>query len=139
MTPKPGKGEHPKGRDALLDALAAGMPLAKAAAVAGISERTAKRRRVEKGFREELTARRGQLLEEATTQLTGLLGAAVEHLADLMADPKLDPRVRLGAVRAALEFALSYRKEADLEARLAEVEEALRRMRELQGGAAWTA
>ena len=106
--------------DALALALASGVTVEEAAKQAGLSVRTAHRRRADPKFALEV----GRLRRAALDQSLGLLTAgAVEATATLCALLKDEsPTIRLRAAVAVLQACLKLREEVDLEERLAELE-----------------
>ena len=114
-----------KGADqVLLTALACGATVEAAARQAGVSAATAHRRLRDRDFARRLQATRSDLVRRAAGMLTGAAGEAVKTLLALMRDTA-PAAVRLGASRAALEMGMRLREVADLEERLAALEERL--------------
>lgn len=109
---------------ALVAALAAGATYAEAAARAGVSERTARRRMDDPAFRAALDDARAEVVSRAVDRLSATATDAVDTLAALL-DPGVPPPTRLGAARAVLELGSRLREEHDLAARLGALEEAL--------------
>ena len=120
----------PEGRAAATDdpalvvALAAGATYAEAAAQAGVSERTARRRMDDPAFRAALDDARAEVVSRAVDRLSAVATDAVDTLAALLG-PGVPPPTRLGAARAVLELGSRLREEHDLAARLGALEEAL--------------
>ena len=113
-------GRH-NGDAALLAALAGGASHQEAAALAGVSERTAYRRLEDPAFRQQLAGARSELIARATGRLAAACSAAAATLAGLL---KADSEtVRLGAARSILELAIKLRDAEELEARIATLEE----------------
>ena len=110
-------------RAALVTALAAGRSHSEAAAAVGISESTIGRRLREKGFRAEVDAARGVLVELALGRLAAIATRAVDALDELLETQ--NPAVKVSAARAVLEHLGRLRTEVEIERRLAEVEQAL--------------
>jgi hypothetical protein len=110
--------------DQLLMALACGVTLENAARQAGISPRTAYRRLAEPSFRQRLQALRGDMVSRTAGTLTAAASEAVRTLLELLKNPT-SSAVRLGAARAVLEIGMKLRELADLEQRLAELEQRL--------------
>jgi hypothetical protein len=100
---------------ALVAALAAGMTYADAARVAGVSERTARRRMEDEPFRSQVTAARGDLVQRAVGRASDSLVEAVETLQDLMRSASSES-ARLGAARALLDFVGRRRRDPITEA-----------------------
>jgi hypothetical protein len=120
MTDQPRK----KAEDALLLALACGASVDQAARQCGLSVRTVYRRLAEADFRRRLQALRADLVQRTAGALTAAATEAVRTLLELQ-KPSAPPAVRLGAARSVLELGLKLREAADLEERLAALEESL--------------
>jgi hypothetical protein len=110
--------------DLLALALAAGRDVAEAAAAAGVSERTAYRRLADPAFKRRVAELRAGMVDRASGRLADGMADAAAALRDLLGHP--DGRVRLGAARAMLEAGVRVREAAELEARLAALENARR-------------
>lgn len=110
--------------DALLIALACGATIENAARKASVSSRTAHRRLADPAFRRQLGELRSDMVQRAAAVLTA---AALEAVKTLMAlqDAVIPPAVRLGAARAILELGPRLRESAELETRIATLEEQL--------------
>jgi hypothetical protein len=108
--------------DSLLMALACGATVENAARQAGVSPRTAYRRLADAAFRQRLQTLRGDMVSRTAGTLTAAASEAVRTLLELMKNPT-SSAVRLGAARAVLEIGMKLREMADLEARLAELEQ----------------
>jgi hypothetical protein len=107
----------------LLGALAAGSPVDRAAATAGVSVRTAYRRLAEPGFSGRLAQARDELISSALGELVECASEAVATLRALLRAS--DERVRLGAAKSTLEQLLRLRETLTLSQRLATLERAL--------------
>jgi hypothetical protein len=118
-----GRGRH-RADEALLLALACGATAESAAAKAGVSLRTVRRRLADPAFRRRLQQQRGDLVQRTSGALTAAGPEALRTLLELQT-PAHPAAVRLGAARAVLELGLKVRQAADLEARLAALEERL--------------
>jgi hypothetical protein len=90
------------GDEALLLALASGLSVPKAAATAGVSERTAYRRLRELAFRSRVAETRVEIVSATVGRLAALGSASADALEKLLKS-KAEP-VRLGAARTALEY-----------------------------------
>src|SRR5438067_2376122 len=114
--------------EALLMALACGATVESAAARAGVSPSTAYRRLNEAAFRRRLQQVRADMVHRTAGMLTAAAGEAVKALLALLKEGT-PPAVRLGAAKAVLELGLKVREAAEVEQRLAALEdaEALRR------------
>src|SRR5262249_52252040 len=110
--------------DALLLALACGASVEQAARQCGLSARTVYRRLAEPDFRRRLQALRGDMVSRTAGTLTAAATEAVRTLLELLKNSVSDA-VRLGAARAVLEIGMKVREVADLEERLAELEQRL--------------
>jgi len=110
--------------DRLLLALACGATVEQAARQCGLSESTAYRRLAEPDFRQRLQQIRGDMVQRTAGTLTAAATEAVRTLLDLQ-KPAAPPPVRLGAAKAVLEIGMKVREAAELEERLAALEERL--------------
>jgi len=116
----------PKGADrALLQALACGATVEHAARKAGVSERTAYRRLDDPAFRAQLDQLRADMVERTAGLLTGAGMGSVKTLVDLQNDVAVPPGVRRRSARDVLEMGLKFREIAELEQRLAAIEQRL--------------
>ena len=111
-----------KAEDALLLALACGASVDQAARQCGLNSRTVYRRLAEADFRRRLQALRGDMVSRTAGTLTAAAGEAVRTLLELLKSTA-SAAVRLGAARAVLEIGMKVREAADLEERLAALEE----------------
>jgi hypothetical protein len=114
-----------KADQALLLALACGATVENAARKAGISERTAYRRLDNPAFVQQLQKLRADLVQRTAGMLSGAGLGAVKTLVDLQQDASVPAAVRRGSARDVLEFGIKYREAADLEQRIAALEERL--------------
>lgn len=110
--------------DVLAGLLAAGNQVKDAAARAGVGERTAFRRLKDPAFAARVRDLRAAAVSAALGRLTDGMTAAADALTALVADPS--PDVRFKAAAKVIELALKVRDQADLEDRLARVEDQLR-------------
>jgi hypothetical protein len=117
-------GSRAGGDAALLSALVGGSHLASAAASAGMSERTARRRMLDPDFRRQLDAAQAELVSGGVRALTAATADAVLALHDLVA-PSSPPGIRLHAAKAILEIGSRLREEGEVLERLTAVEQAL--------------
>jgi hypothetical protein len=106
----------------LLMALACGVTVENAARQAGISPATAYRRLADADFRQRLQALRGDMVSRTAGTLTAAASEAVRTLLELLKSGA-SAAVRLGAARAVLEMGMKVREAADLEGRLAALEQ----------------
>jgi hypothetical protein len=111
-----------KADQALLQALACGATVENAAR---ISERTAYRRLDNPGFVRQLHQLRADMVQRTAGMLSGAGLGAVKTLVDLQQDVVVPAATRRGAARDVLELAIKYRETADLEQRVAALEEGL--------------
>jgi hypothetical protein len=112
-------------RDAkVLMALACGATVAAAARQTGASERTIYRRLADPQFKRELQVLREDMVQRASGTLTAAGTEAVKALLELLksATPHA---TRLGAARAVLELGVKLREAAELEGRIAALEQQL--------------
>jgi hypothetical protein len=108
--------------DKLLLALAAGMTVPGAAAQAGCSERTVRRRLADPDFQARVRRVRADMLDRAAGALSAASVKAAAALAKLL-DSDKEPVV-LGAARVLLDSVLKVREQTELERRLAALEQA---------------
>ena len=106
----------------LLLALACGATVENAARQCGVSESTVYRRLDTADFRRQLQALRADMVQRAAAILTAAAVEAVKTLVVLQG-ATTPPAVRLGAARAVLELGTKLREAADLERRLAVLED----------------
>ena len=111
----------------LLTALAFGASVENAARKAGIGERTAYRRLADPDFRARLSQARQEAVVRTAGMLTGAAVGSVKTLVDLQQDASVPAAVRRGAARDVLEMAVKYRESAEMEQRVAAVEDRLSR------------
>jgi hypothetical protein len=111
--------------EALLMALACGATVEAAAQKAGLSEATAYRRLKDPAFQKRLRDLRADMLQRTAAMLTAASGEAVKTLLVLLKD-SVSAATRLGAARAILEIGMKVRETAELEQRIASLEEQLR-------------
>jgi hypothetical protein len=108
----------------LLLALACGATVEVAARQAGVSESTAYRRLAEPVFRQRLQRVRADFVQRTAGTMTAAATEAVRTLLELL-KPAAPPPVRLGAAKAVLEIGVKLREIAEVEERLAALEERL--------------
>ena len=118
------QGGRKSADERLLVALACGATVEAAARAAGVSESTAYRRLRDPAFCQRLQAARGDMVQRTSGMLTAAAGEAVKTLLALQKEAVPAP-VRLGAARAILELGMKLRQVAELEQRLADLEEQL--------------
>jgi hypothetical protein len=106
--------------DALAVALATGRTVREAAAIAGVSERTATRRAADTAFRRHVAELRREMVQAALGRMTDGMTDAADTLRKLLKAKK--ESVRLGAARAICEKACKLRESAELEERIAALE-----------------
>ncbi len=91
--------------EALILALASGLPIKDAASKAGVCEKTAYRRYADPEFRTRIDAMRSQMVQDAIGRLASIGGDAGDRIKKLIKGGKgIGPSVQLGACRAAFEF-----------------------------------
>jgi hypothetical protein len=103
--------------------LAAGWGIKAAAKELKVGERTAHTWLEDPGYRAFVDDLRRRMLEEAVGKLTDAAGSAVDVLRDLLAHP--NGGVRLRAAMGVLDCLLKYRQHAELDRRVAGLEERL--------------
>jgi hypothetical protein len=108
----------------LLLALACGATVEAAARQAGVSESTVYRRLADPAFQQQLRALRADMVQRTAGTLTAAASEAVRTLVELL-KPGVAPATRLGAARAVLESGVKLREIAELEVRLAALEQQL--------------
>jgi hypothetical protein len=108
----------------LLLALACGATVESAAQKAGVSVSTAYRRLADPDFKRQLQAVRADMVQRTAGALTAAATEAVRTLLELQKATN-PAAVRLGAARAVLEIGMKVREVAELEERLAALEERL--------------
>ena len=108
----------------LLARLVAGDVVAVAAAAAGMSERTARRRLADPAFRAQVNALRAEVLGAAASTLAARMTSAVNVLAKLMDDEASPAHVRCSAASRILELAVKFGEAVQLEERIRILEEA---------------
>jgi len=109
--------------DALAAALAAGKSHRDAAAAAGVSEKTVYRRIKDSAFRARVAELRAGMTAAALGRLTDGMTAASDALNRLVAHR--NPDVRHKAAVKVIELGIKLREQAELEERLARVEQLL--------------
>jgi hypothetical protein len=109
--------------DALALALASGKTITEAAAIAGLSRRTATRRVADPTFRLRVAELRAEMVGRALGKMADGMAAAADTLRGLL-DAEGES-VRLGAARSILELGNKLRESVELEQRLADLEQRL--------------
>ena len=111
--------------EALALAVASGQTLRDAAAAAGIGERTATRRWADPAFRRRVGELRGDMVSNAVGRMADGMADAAGKLRELLtADSE---SVQLGAARSLLELGVKLRESVELEERVAELEQSIKR------------
>jgi hypothetical protein len=108
--------------DMLILALACGATLENAAVQAGVSKSTVRRRAKDPEFVAKVQALRADMVQRTSGALTAAGTESVRTLLDLQ-KTTAPPPVRLGAAKAVLEIGMKVRETAELEQRLAALEE----------------
>jgi len=129
-TPAPAHDEVGRRRaadDRLVVALLAGATYAQAAADAGVSERTVRRRLADPDFVERLESERRDLFDKATARLLSAVPIAQSTLVRICTTDSAPATARVNASKAILQYAREYLHDSTIEARLAQVEAALGR------------
>ena len=111
-----------KAEEKLLLTLACGATVESAARECGLSPRTIYRRLQEPAFRRRLQALRADMVQRTAGTLTAASAEAVRTLLELL-KPKVADTTRLGAAKAVLESGVKLRELAELEERMAALEE----------------
>jgi hypothetical protein len=112
--------------DMLVVALACGATVENAAQSAQVSPRTAHRRLSDPAFKGRVRIYKAEMVQRIAGMLTAGSLEAIKKLLGLVQDPQTPPSVLVGAVRTLLEFGIRVRESADLEQRLAIVEQQLK-------------
>ena len=105
----------------LVTALANGATVAQAGLQAGVSERTVYRYLKKPEFQARIDALQDQMVQQVAAVLTAAAQVGIQSLVALQ-DPSTPPSVRRNAARDILELGLHSREDADLEKRLAVLE-----------------
>jgi hypothetical protein len=108
--------------ETLILALACGATAEAAAQKAGVAVCTVYRRLKEPAFKQRLQALRGEMVQRSASMLTAAAMEAVKTLLALQ-QASVPASVRLGAARAILEMGVRLREAADLEERVAVLEQ----------------
>jgi hypothetical protein len=111
-----------KAEDKLLLALACGATVENAARQCQLCKRTVYRRMEEPDFRRRLQAMRADMFQRTSGALTAAGSEAVRALLELLRGASAEA-VRLGAARSVLEIGMKAREFAELEERLATLEQ----------------
>lgn len=107
-----------------LASLVAGESQLKAAEVAGVTARTVNKWLSEdKDFRQSLTDAQTGIIDSTIVGLLSLHRKALDALGELLESEK--PGVRLGAVRAVLDYSGKFKELAEIERRLTKLEQSL--------------
>jgi hypothetical protein len=106
--------------EALALALASGLTVEAAAARAGVSARTAYRRRADPAFQQHAAELRAEMVQRAVGQLADGMADAAARLRELLRAE--GESVCLGAARALLELGVKLRESTELQERLAALE-----------------
>jgi hypothetical protein len=116
--------QRKKNEDTLLLALACGATVEAAARQCGLTDRTVYRRLQDPDVQRRLREIRSDMVQRAAGTLTAATAEAVRTLLALQKE-SAPAAVRLGAARAVIELGLKVREVADLEARIAALEDQL--------------
>jgi hypothetical protein len=116
------KGLRKKADDALLLALACGATVETAARQCRLCARTVYRRLADPDFQRRLRSLRADMVQRTAGALTAAASEAVRTLLELQ-KPAWPAAVRLGAARTVLDSGIKLREVADLEERLAALEQ----------------
>jgi hypothetical protein len=111
-----------KAEEILLLALACGATIETAAQKAGISRATAHRRLDDPEFQTQLKQIRSDMVQRTAGTLTAAGSESVKTLLALQ-QPTIPHATRLGAARSILEIGIKMREVADMEERLAALEQ----------------
>jgi len=108
----------------IIAAIASGESIAGAARLAGVSDRTVRRRLQNEGFRVAVDLARAELLDESLGLLSMSASVAVKVLRLVAVDKASGPGPRVAAAGKLLDAVLRHRLAIDLERRIAELERA---------------
>ena len=117
-------GDRHRADAALVAAIASGATVADAASLAGVSERTVRRRLSNPAFCGELSRARSAMLESTIGILADASTEAARTLRGLLA-ANVAPNVRLRAAMAVIDLTRELTEERDLEERVTRLELAL--------------
>ena len=118
--------------ETLLLALACGATVEAAAAKAGVSPATVYRRKQEPAFAQRLQQVKTDMVLRTAGMLTAAGGESVKTRIELQ-KPSIPLATRLGAARATLELGMKSREAAELEQRIAALEQQLAPDRSVHG------
>jgi hypothetical protein len=118
------KNQRKKADETLLLTLACGASVDAAARQCNLSKRTVYRRLENPSFRRQMLALRADMVERTAGTLTAAGAESVRTLIVLQ-QPAIAAAVRLGAARAVLELGVKLREAAELEGRIAALEQQL--------------
>jgi hypothetical protein len=107
----------------LITALAAGKSQVEAARLAGVAERTVRRRVQDPVFCREVRECRARVLETAVGELTATVNKAVRKLGQLL--DSQSENISLGAARCVLQEVVHLRESLDMEERISVLEDRL--------------
>jgi hypothetical protein len=111
-----------KGQDALIVALAAGKTIKEAARLAGIHERTARKRLARfPEYATRIAALRADMISKAVGKMADSMGAAADTLRKLLSG--VGESARLGPARSIIELGNKLRESVELEERLQALEQ----------------
>ena len=110
-------GRRKRADEALVMALACGATVESAARTAGVSARTAFRRREDPQFSARLERLRADMAQRGAAMLTAAAMEAVRTLVELL-QSATPAAVRLGAARAILELGVRHREAVELSERI---------------------
>jgi hypothetical protein len=134
--PEPEKMGKPTGKrncdEGLVVALAGGASVSAAAAHAGVSDRTARRRLADPAFRTRVDEARGELVRQAVGRLSAIGVLAGDTLEGLIKGAASEA-VRLGAARAVLEYMF---RGQEIDALARQLDELERRLEGMADGSA---
>lgn len=118
-----GSGRSAARDGVLVAALASGETQAEAARMAGMSERTVRRRLSQAAFADRVAAERRDVATRTAARITALASSdAVAVLHELMVNGEVPPSVRLRAALGALSVAPAWRDQGELEATVSALE-----------------
>jgi hypothetical protein len=116
-------------QEMLIAALLAGNTMVVSAKAAGVTDKTARLWMKQPHFQEAYRSAKQAVFDENLEALRDGVETAITTIRTIMTDSSIDPAVRLRAATAWLQQSIQVYKNDDLEARIIELEEALKATR----------
>lgn len=111
----------------ILAALLSSGSVAEAERISGVNRSTIYKRLADENFKAEYDGRRTMVLNEACNALQATLTKAVDTIRDIMEDTSSAPQIRLNASALILQNCLKYTEQAEIIARLDELEKKMKK------------